>query len=163
MNRSTFAAALLFALGLSCAVQAADRPNILWITAEDMSPTLGCYGDTYATTPHLDKFATQSVLYTHAFATAPVCSPSRSCLINGVPATTLGTHNMRSAFSIPAEMTGFPSFMRKAGYYTSNNVKTDYNTANWEKQSSPRRGTSPAPMPTGGSETAASPSSASLT
>ena len=47
---------------LTVAAQAAKdfplrpRPNILWITAEDMSPTLGCYGDDYATTPNLDRF-----------------------------------------------------------------------------------------------------------
>ena len=76
----------------------ADRPNILWITAEDMSATLGCYGDSFATTPNIDRFAKQSSRYTHAFATAPVCSPSRACLINGCIATTQGTHAMRSRF-----------------------------------------------------------------
>ena len=95
---------------------AKDRPNLLWITAEDMSPTLGCYGDDFAITPHIDALAKRSVLYTNAFATAPVCSPSRSCLINGVAAPSQGTHNMRSAFPIPNEMKGFPSFMRKSGY-----------------------------------------------
>ena len=111
---------------------AAEQPNILWITAEDMSATLGCYGDTYATTPHIDALAKQSVRYTHAFATAPVCSPSRSCLINGLPATSQGTQQMRSAFPIPDQMTGFPSLLRKAGFFTSNNVKTDYNSANMD-------------------------------
>jgi arylsulfatase A-like enzyme len=112
---------------------AADRPNILWITAEDMSPTLGCYGDDYAITPHLDALARQSILFTNAFATAPVCSPSRSCLINGAYAPSQSTHNMRSALPIPPAMTGFPSRLRAAGYYTSNNVKTDYNSANWQE------------------------------
>ena len=104
-------------------------PNILWITAEDMSPTLGCYGDDFATTPHLDRLASEGVRYTNAFATAPVCSPSRSCLINGLSAVSQGTHPMRSAFAIPDFMTGFPSFLRKHGYYTTNNVKTDYNSS----------------------------------
>lgn len=108
-----------------------DRPSILWITAEDMSASLGCYGDKYAITPNLDAFAKQSVRYTHAFATAPVCSPSRSCLITGCYAPTLGTQQMRSAFPIPKSMKGFPSLLKKVGYYTSNNVKTDYNNANW--------------------------------
>ena len=108
---------------------AAERPNIVWITAEDMSATLGCYGDRFANTPNLDRFATKCVRYTHAFATSPVCSPSRSCLINGVIASTQGTHPMRSVFPIPAEMRGFPALLRERGYYTSNNVKTDYNSA----------------------------------
>jgi len=113
-------------------VFAAERPNILWITAEDMSPTLGCYGDQFADSPNIDKLANESVLYTNAFASAPVCSPSRSCIINGLYATSQGTQQMRSAFPIPDYMTGFPSFLRKVGYYTSNNVKTDYNSGNYE-------------------------------
>ncbi len=126
--------ALFFSVAaLFFSASAEDRPNLLWITAEDMSPTLGCYGDDYATTPNLDRFAKESVRYTRAFATAPVCSPSRSALITGCYAPSLGTQQMRSAFPLPGEMTGFPSVLRKQlGYYTTNNVKTDYNTANWE-------------------------------
>ena len=113
--------------------QEAERPNVLWITVEDMSPTLGCYGDKFAKTPFLDSFSKKSVNYSNAFATAPVCSPSRSCLINGVYAQSQGTHQMRSAYKIPDFMNGFPSLLRKIGYYTTNNVKTDYNSANFQK------------------------------
>lgn len=105
-----------------------DRPNILWITAEDMSRTLGCYGDSFATTPNLDQLAVQSARYTHAFATSPVCSPSRACLINGCLATTQGAHAMRSLIPIPTALDGFPALLRQIGYYTTNNVKTDYNS-----------------------------------
>ena len=111
----------------------AEKPNILWITAEDMSPTLGCYGDDYAITPNIDKLAADGVVYTNAFATSPVCSPSRSCIINGLPATSQGTQQMRSAFPIPEYMKGFPSILREGGYYASNNVKTDYNNGNWNE------------------------------
>jgi N-sulfoglucosamine sulfohydrolase len=104
------------------------RPNILWITAEDMSPTLGCYGDSFATTPNIDQLATESARYTHAFATSPVCSPSRACLINGCIAPSQGAHAMRSLIPIPAALNGFPTLLREAGYYTTNNVKTDYNS-----------------------------------
>jgi N-sulfoglucosamine sulfohydrolase len=109
---------------------AADRPNILWITAEDLSPNLGCYGDADARTPHLDAFARDAVRYTRAFATAPVCSPARSCLISGVYATTLGTQRLRSQFPVPSSVRGFPAYLREAGYYCANNVKTDYNLRN---------------------------------
>lgn len=111
----------------------AETPNILWITAEDMSPTLGCYGDDYASTPNIDQLAADGVVYTNAFATSPVCSPSRSCIINGLPATSQGTQQMRSAFPIPQYMKGFPSILRKDGFYASNNVKTDYNNGNWKE------------------------------
>ncbi len=105
-----------------------ERPNLLWITVEDMSPNLGCYGDPYARSPNLDRFATESVRYTRAFATAPVCSPSRSCLITGRYASTTGTHQMRSDFPLPEDVHAWPALLRKAGYFTTNNVKTDYNT-----------------------------------
>lgn len=124
----------LVAIGLgtlftAAAVGADKRPNILWLTAEDMSPTLGCYGDAYATTPRIDALATESLRFTHAFATSPVCSPSRACLINGVIAPSQGAHPMRSAYPLPEPMVGFPALLRKAGYFTSNNEKTDYNSA----------------------------------
>ncbi len=122
----------LFLLATWCvAVCTANQPNILWITAEDMSATLGCYGDKYATTPNIDKLATESVRYTKAFASAPVCSPSRSCLITGCYPTSLCTQQMRSGFAIPKTMRGFPALLRARGFYTSNNVKTDYNTGNY--------------------------------
>ncbi|MEM8955882.1 MAG: sulfatase-like hydrolase/transferase [Verrucomicrobiota bacterium] len=107
-----------------------DEPNLLWIVAEDMSPTLGCYDDDYAVTPNIDAFAEESVLYTNAYATAPVCSPARACLINGLSAAVQGTMQMRSVIPIPSEMRGFPAWLREAGYYTTNNEKTDYNSAN---------------------------------
>jgi uncharacterized sulfatase len=107
---------------------AADpRPNILWLTAEDMSPNLGCYGDTDAITPRLDAFAKEAVRFDRAFATAPVCSPSRSCLITGMFATSLGTQRLRSAFPVQADIMPFTAPLRAAGWHCTNHVKTDYN------------------------------------
>ena len=122
---------LSFLLSLGATVSAAERPNILWITAEDMSPVLGCYDDQFAVSPNIDRLAKESVRYTRAFASAPVCSPSRSCLITGCYPPSLSTQQMRSGFAIPKSMRGFPEHLRARGYYTSNNVKTDYNTGNY--------------------------------
>ena len=108
-------------------------PNIVWITAEDMSPVLGCYEEPNAKTPHIDALAKQSVRYNNAFAAAPVCSPSRSCLIQGSYPTTLGTQQMRSGFPLPAYMKGFPALLRQKGYFSTNNVKTDYNSGNYKE------------------------------
>ena len=88
----------------------ADTPNILWITAEDMSPVLGCYGDKDAITPNIDRLAKESIRFTSAFASAPVCSPSRSCLIQGCLPPSMGTQHMRSGFPLPKSFSGFPSF-----------------------------------------------------
>ena len=122
---------LSFLLSLGATVSAAEQPNILWITAEDMSPVLGCYDDQFAVSPNIDWLAKESVRYTRAFASAPVCSPSRSCLITGCYPPSLSTQQMRSGFAIPKSMRGFPEHLRARGYYTSNNVKTDYNTGNY--------------------------------
>jgi len=103
------------------------RPNILWITCEDTSPYLGCYGDPYATTPNLDRLAARGVRYTNAYSTAPVCAPARSCLITGMYATSLGTQHLRSDVRIPRQIEPFPKLLRIAGYYCSNNFKEDYN------------------------------------
>ena len=108
--------------------QQPDRPNILWIVSEDNSPLLGCYGDSFATSPNIDRLASEGVLYTNAFATAPVCAPSRNTLITGVYPPSLGTENMRSTYPVPDFVHFFPRYLREAGYYTSNNAKKDYNT-----------------------------------
>ncbi|NLT77152.1 MAG: sulfatase-like hydrolase/transferase [Planctomycetes bacterium] len=114
------------------------QPNILWITCEDTSPHLGCYGDPQAMTPNLDKLASEGTIYTKAFVTAPVCSPVRSCLITGVYATSLGSQHLRSTVPPPASIQPFPKLLRAAGYYCSNNEKEDYNfkdTTIWDESS----------------------------
>jgi arylsulfatase A-like enzyme len=106
------------------------RPNILWVTMEDTSPHfIGAYGNTSVHTPTLDRLAAEGVRFNSAFSTAPVCSPSRSAIITGVLADELGTGQHRSACPIPGFIKGFPAYLRQAGYYASNNKKTDYNVA----------------------------------
>jgi len=107
--------------------QAANRPNILWITCEDMSPRLGCYGDRYAITPHIDRLAARGVRYTNAFAPIGVCAPARSSLILGMYAPSVGTHHMRCQGTLPEGVKCYSEHLRNAGYYCTNNVKTDYN------------------------------------
>lgn len=108
-----------------------SKPNILWVVIEDTSPQfIGCYGNTDARTPVIDQLAKEGVRFTNAFSTGTVCSPSRSCIITGVKTYKMGTGNHRSEYPIPEYIKGFPYYLRKAGYYTSNNSKTDYNVAN---------------------------------
>ncbi len=111
--------------GSSAAVD--ERPNILWITCEDIGPHLGCYGDRYATTPNLDRFATQSLRYRNAWSNAPVCAPARTTIISGLYATSTGAEHMRSMVRLPPGMRMFPQDLREAGYYCTNNAKEDYN------------------------------------
>jgi uncharacterized sulfatase len=113
------------------ALHAADvpikKPNILWISSEDHGPHMGCYGDTYATTPNVDQLAARGMLFKHAWSAAPVCAPTRTAIISGMFPPALGAEHMRSEVPMPAGTKMFPQFLREAGYYCSNNSKEDYN------------------------------------
>ena len=124
MNRLAVA---LLAAAWATASTAEEKPNILWIVFEDISPDIGAYGDRYASTPHLDRFAEQSVLYARAFSNGGACAPARSTLITGMYPPAIGTHHMRSEGVPPSEVRGFTEILRAAGYYASNHAKTDYN------------------------------------
>lgn len=137
--RTLFICCFLVVTGISALAQN-DRPNILWIVSEDNNADMiGCYGNAFATTPNIDAFAKQGVLYRNAFSTAPVCAPSRCTLITGMYPPTLGTEHMRSVYPVSAQVKFFPRYLREAGYYTTNNVKKDYNTIDqpeaWDESS----------------------------
>ncbi len=107
------------------------KPNILWITIEDTSPQfIGCYGNQDARTPEIDRLAREGVRFSNAFSTGTVCSPSRTAIITGVKTYQTGTGNHRSKYPVPEFIKGFPYYLQQAGYYTTNNQKTDYNVAN---------------------------------
>ena len=130
MLRVLFLAPLLFFLParLEAAGEPAPRrPNILWITCEDMGPHLGCYGDKFATTPNLDKFAQRSLRYRVAWSNAPVCAPARTAIISGMYPPATGSEHMRSMTRLPPEIEMFTAYLRRLGYYCTNNVKEDYN------------------------------------
>ncbi|MBN2775846.1 MAG: sulfatase-like hydrolase/transferase, partial [Prolixibacteraceae bacterium] len=77
-----------------------DLPNILWIVSEDNSAYYtGCYGNSFATTPNIDKLASEGFLYTHAYCPNAVCAPSRNTILTGVYSSANGNENMRSTFA----------------------------------------------------------------
>ena len=122
--------ATTFALGRTARSDAASetRPNIVWLSCEDISPHIGCFGDEHAITPSIDKLAREGVRYTNAFTTAGVCAPCRSGIITGMYQTTIGTHHMRCDAKLPPMIKAFSTYLRRAGYYCTNNSKTDYQT-----------------------------------
>ncbi|MCF6358477.1 MAG: sulfatase-like hydrolase/transferase, partial [Draconibacterium sp.] len=122
---------LFLSVLFGCQKKELSKPNILWVTIEDSSPQFfGCYGDTDARTPVIDKLADEGVRFTNAFSTGTVCSPSRSTIITGVRTFKMGTGNHRSNYPIPEFIHGFPYYLQQQGYYVTNNAKTDYNVGN---------------------------------
>ncbi|UCE04931.1 MAG: sulfatase [bacterium] len=135
----------LLALGLptfSCRESNRKRPNIIWIVTEDMSCHFGYNGEKAVKTPNVDKLAAEGAVFTNAYVTCPVCSPSRSAMITGMYQTTIGAHNHRSsstpesAIHLPEGVKTIPELFKAAGYFTCNSGndlkwdkpgKTDYN------------------------------------
>ncbi len=139
MQRYLFLLTLTLGLAGAGTAFAAERPNILWITCEDMNPHMGCYGDTYSTTPNLDKLAARSLRYRVAWSNAPVCAPARSTLITGQYCSSNGSEHMRSLVAMPRSGKMYPQYLREAGYYCTNHAKEDYNLAQpgkvWDESS----------------------------
>ncbi|MDR2706471.1 MAG: sulfatase [Planctomycetaceae bacterium] len=103
------------------------QPNILWITCEDSGRHLGCYDFPVAVTPNLDKLAAKGTRYRHAWSNSPVCSAARTTIITGCYPASLGAEHHRSIVKLPESFYLFPQYLRNAGYYCTNNSKTDYN------------------------------------
>ena len=104
-----------------------QKPNILWLIAEDLGPALSCYGTKEVYTPNLDSLASKGTRYTRFYTTAPVCSPSRSAFMTGMYATTIGAHHHRSNrdgnFPLPDGVKLLTEWMRELGYFTANIVE----------------------------------------
>lgn len=139
-GKTPFLLLLAFLIISGCSTESEqERPNILWIVSEDNSPFIGAYGDSLAVTPNIDRLADRGILYENAFATTPVCAPARFTIITGLYGNSMGTEHMRSTYPVPDFVKFFPRYLREAGYYTTNNVKKDYNTVDqpeaWDQSS----------------------------
>ena len=101
-----------------------EKPNIIWIVAENIKLDLGCYGAENVHTPNIDRLADHGMRYTHVFSTSPVCAPSRSAFMTGMYQTTTDTHNMRSHrdddYRLPEGVRPITHRLNDAGYYTAN-------------------------------------------
>lgn len=115
------------------------KMNVILLVGEDTGKHQGCYGDIAGNTPNLDRLASEGCLYENAFSTAPVCAPSRSTLITGQYAFSIGSHHMRSCLIKPPKL--FTEYLQDAGSYVNWANKTDFNfqepsslaneTSNW--------------------------------
>ncbi len=116
----------------SCNQETKERPkpNIVWITSEDNSKHyLAMFDENGVPTPNIESLAEDGVTFTRAFSNAPVCSVARSAIISGCfgPRTFSQYHRRLQLVPLPDSLQMFPYYLRKAGYYTTNNSKQDYN------------------------------------
>jgi arylsulfatase A-like enzyme len=119
-----------------------DRPNILWIVVEDMSPLIAAFGDSTIQTPNLSRLAARGVRFPNTFSVAGVCAPSRHAIATGMYPISTGGHHMRTLSSTermqalglsgeygalpPPEVKMMSQVLRENGYFCTNNAKTDY-------------------------------------
>jgi len=135
LNRSAFLNTIVVAVGIAVgvagvlprcpagpAVAAEDRPNILWIIAEDFSPDAGCYGNKLARTPNIDGLADAGRRFTAAFTSAPSCCPSRSGFMTGIWQNAICAPHQRPAIKrgLPEGVHVITKYFRDAGYFCAN-------------------------------------------
>lgn len=129
------------------------QPNILWLVAEDLSPYIPSFGDSTTTTPTLSRLSAEGIRYARVFSPSGVCAPSRAAIATGMYPSGIGANHMRTGpwYSTkinkaalessrkhmppdtypyeavpPPEVLMHSEHLRRAGYYTSNNSKEDY-------------------------------------
>ena len=119
---------------------ARERPNILWLFAEDTSPWMGCYGDEInkGHTPNIDALAERGVRFSRAFVPAPVCSACRSAMMGGQSQIRFNAHEHRSSrgpakLYLPEGLKLLPQLVKEGGYFTFNLGKDDYNFV-WDQK-----------------------------
>jgi arylsulfatase A-like enzyme len=123
MKRYLFLVVLALACLASPASAAETRPNVLWFIVDDMSSNLSSYGEKLIQTPNVDRLAREGTKFTHAYTTAPVCSPCRSAFITGMYQTTIGSHHHRSGrgvekIKLPTGVEPVPAIFQRSGYFT---------------------------------------------
>ncbi|WP_144059695.1 sulfatase [Rhodopirellula sallentina] len=112
-----FAIACVLAIAVS--VDAAEKPNILFIAVDDLRPELGCYGSPIAVSPHLDALAKDGLLFNRAYCQQAICRPSRASLMTGArPETTGLFHNYVSLRELQPDIVTLPQHLIAHGYET---------------------------------------------
>ncbi len=110
---------LLAAVGLAAAAAARERPNVLFVTVDDLRPALGCYGHADVVTPHFDALARRGTTFLRAYAQQAVCNPSRASFMTGSRPDSTGVYDLVTHFRrrMPDVVT-LPQHFKDGGYHT---------------------------------------------
>ena len=109
-------------LGLAALSPAAQNPDVILITVDDLNDWIGCMGGhPNVKTPNLDRLAARGILYTNAHCQAPVCNPSRTSFLTGLRPSTSGVYALDASFRKNPELKDHPTIhqaFKAAGYAT---------------------------------------------
>ncbi|WP_170226983.1 sulfatase [Luteibaculum oceani] len=109
-------------------VKETQKPNIIFISVDDLRPDLGAYGNPHIKTPNIDAFAEEALLLENAYCQAAVCAPSRASLMQGIrPDSTKVWHLGDEFRKINPNAVTMPQYFHNYGYYTVNIGKIFHN------------------------------------
>ena len=95
-----------------------QKPNVLFVVFDDLDPKLGCYGDTFAKTPNLDKLAARGMVFTRAYCQQPICNPSRASFMTGRRPDTLRLWSIPTHFrELHPDIVTMPQWFMRHGYF----------------------------------------------
>lgn len=118
--RRLLGSGVLLIAAASCFAANADRPNIIFILADDVRwDDLGATGHPFVKTPHLDRVAREGVMFRQAFATTVICSPSRANILTGLHTHTHGIIDNTDRSAQSHQLATFPQWLQRVGYETA--------------------------------------------
>ena len=121
-------AACLFLLS-ACTGGGSERPNVLFLSVDDMNDWVGALGYEAAETPNIDRLCSRGVLFTNAHATSPKCNPSRTAILSGLRPSTTGVYANGEWWkpNFP-DLVMLPRYFKDNGYYSAGGGKVFHHT-----------------------------------
>ncbi|MBW1946438.1 MAG: sulfatase, partial [Deltaproteobacteria bacterium] len=126
--------------GMTLSLQAQDKPNVLFIAVDDLKPLLGCYGQDYMITPHIDELAGNGVIFTNAHCQQAVSGPTRASLLTGMRPDYTGVWDLKTRMrDVNPDILAMPQYFKQQGYqtvaigkiYDPRCVDEDYDRPSW--------------------------------